>query len=108
MTTRAIEVPSGARRLFVNADLSDGELRAVVLEPGGRPWDDFTEPQVVLVPGKTTETYYLPRYSNTITGDQTKAELVWDGHKDLSVLAGCEISLRFALTNGSLYSFWCE
>ena len=106
--TRAIEVPSGARHLFVNADLANGELRAVVLEANGRPLDGFTEPQVLLVPGKTTETYYLPHYSNIITGDQTKAELVWDGHEDLSVLAGREISLRLALSNGSLYSLWFE
>ncbi len=108
LATRTIEVPIGACHLFVNADLSDGELRAVVLDGNGLPLEGFTEPQVVLVPGKTTDTYQLPRYSNTINGDQTKAELIWRGHDDLSVLAGQLVRLHFSLKAGSLYSFWFE
>ncbi len=108
VATPALAVPAAARRLFVNADLAGGELRAVVLDPAGRPLQGFADPQVVLVPGKTTETYPLPRYSHTISGDRSKAELTWNGHDDLGILAGREIRLRFTLSRGSLYSFWFE
>lgn len=108
VSTPALVVPQGARRLFVNADLAAGELRAVVLDPVGRPLEGFSDPQVLLVPGKTTETCPIPRCSNTIRGDLARAELVWKSHGDLEVLAGRTVNLRFTLSRGSLYSFWFE
>ena len=108
VSTPALVVPGAASRLFVNADLAAGELRAVILDPVGRPLEGFADPQVLLVPGKTTETCPIPRCSNPIGGDLPRAELVWRGHDDLEVLAGRTVSLRFTLSRGSLYSFWFE
>jgi hypothetical protein len=45
--------------------------------------------------------------SNVVTGDQPRAEVSWKSG-DLSSLLGRTVSLRFALRNARLYSFWLE
>ncbi len=76
LTTRPLTFRGS--RLFVNADLREGELRVEVLE-GGR----------------------VLRTSSTLKGNGTKLELA-----DLSGLSGKALQFRFRLKQGALYSFW--
>jgi hypothetical protein len=76
LTTRPLTF--NGSRLFVNADLREGELRAEVLE-GGK----------------------VIRTSAALKGNGTKLELA-----DLSGLSGKTLQLSFRLKQGALYSFW--
>jgi hypothetical protein len=69
-------------RLFVNADVPEGELRVEVLD------------------GDRTLRTSLP-----IRANGTKLPVIW-GEGDLSGLAGKPLRLRFHLKQGRLYSFW--
>lgn len=90
LTTRPLRFHGS--RLFVNADVPQGTLRAEVRNAEGRPIMPFT-------------------LANSIafTGNRTLQAMRWkdaDGAGDLSSLAGKTVSLHFEPVNGSLYSFW--
>ncbi len=87
LTTRPITF--NGRRLFVNANVPDGELRAEVLDESGQPIEPFT-------------------LANSIpfTGDSTLAPMTWEGGSDLAALRDKPVRLRFELSGGSLYAFW--
>ena len=103
-------MPEGAKELFVNVDAAGGELKAVLLTTAAQALEGFIVPQVIPVPGVTTRirAYPLPLESHSITGDHLQAEVTWEGHEDISALAGKEIRIRFRLRQASLYSFWFE
>lgn len=42
----------------------------------------------------------------TVTGDSTKARVVWNGNNTLESLKGQTIKVKFYLNTASLYSFW--
>jgi hypothetical protein len=46
--------------------------------------------------------------STQIEKDQLAAIVKWNGAKDLALLAGKTIKLRFHLNGGDLYSYWFE
>ena len=108
IVTKVLRVPEGAKKLFVNVDAAGGELKAVLLTTAAQALEGFIVPQVIPVPGATTRAYPLPLESQSITGDHLQAEVAWEGHEDLSALAGKEIRIRFRLRQASLYSFWFE
>jgi len=87
ITTRPV-VFSG-RHLFVNAVCANGELRAEALDANGRVIAPFTRENCT-----------------PISGDSTRARIVWKDSADLTALAGKPVRFRFHLTQGSLYAFW--
>jgi hypothetical protein len=74
--------------LFVNADLTDGELRAEVLDMEGRTLPDFAGARC-----------------SPAHGDGTKMEITWAG-VSLATIANRAVRLRFRITRGRLYAFW--
>jgi hypothetical protein len=87
LTTRPVRFQGS--RLFVNAHLGKGELRAEVLDESNNVIEPFSQKNSI--PMKT---------------DSTCSELRWNGRADLKTLAGKVVRFRFHLTNGSLYAFW--
>jgi hypothetical protein len=87
LTTRPV-IFTG-KRLFVNADITKGTLRAEVLDEAGAPVTPFT-------------------LENSIpfSGDSTIQSMGWTGGDDLSALQGRPVRFRFVLSDGALYSFW--
>ena len=78
--------------LFVNVDVhrKKGKLLVEVLDAKGTPIPGFTKKDCSI----------LKRM------DSTKQMIVWKNKTDLSELSGKNISLKFYLTDGDLYSFW--
>ena len=77
------------RRLFVNADVSAGSLRAEVLDESGS-----------VVPG------YSAQDCEPLAANTTKSALRWRNAADLAPLAGRPVRFRFVVKGGDLYSFW--
>ena len=76
-------------RLFVNAAVKNGELRAEVVDHSGKVIEPFSL-----------------QNCEPMRADSTHAELHWKGAQDLSVLAKQPVRLRFSLSHGALYAFW--
>jgi hypothetical protein len=77
------------KRLFVNVDTSEGELRAEVLDRDGRVIEPFSREN-----------------SDVIRADKTLQAVHWKGASDLSSIAGEPVRFRFHLKRGNLYAFW--
>jgi hypothetical protein len=75
----------GGTTVHVNVDAPGGEVDVTVLDGGG---------QLVAV-------------SEPVSGDKPRVMLRWMSG-DLTAVQGKTVSLRFALRNAQLYSFWCE
>lgn len=88
LTTRPIRF-SGSK-LFINADASQGEVRAEVLDAAsGKP-----------VPGFSLSDCLPVRENKTLKA------VAWKSGKDLAAIAGRTVRIRFQLRNAQLYSFW--
>jgi hypothetical protein len=87
LTTRPLRF--SGKRLFVNLDAKEGELRAEVLDSEGKVIEPFA--------ASACEPLKL---------DATARELRWQGAEDLSSLAGMPVRFRFHLRQGNLYAFW--
>jgi hypothetical protein len=87
LTTRLVTFKG--KHLFVNVDCPKGELKAEVLKEDG----DVIEP-------------FTLKNCEAVSCDKTLVEVNWQENKDLAALAGKPVRFRFALRNGSLYSFW--
>ena len=87
LTTRPVTF-SGSR-LFINADVPEGTLRAEIRALDGTPIAPFD------LDG-----------SIPFTGDSTLDPMRWEGGDDLSGLAGQPVRIHFEVTSGSLYAFW--
>jgi len=87
LTTRPVTFRG--RHLFVNAEVSGGELRAEVVEQDGKPISGLTADACV-----------------AIHGDGTLQRVGWQGGGDLARVAGRSVKIRFHLRQGKLYAFW--
>ena len=87
LSTRPVRF-SGSR-LFVNVDCPEGELRVEVVDEHGDAILPFTA-----------------SLCRPITGNSTRAEVVWRNGPDLSAVADRPVQFKFLLRQGSLYSFW--
>jgi len=87
LTTRPV-VFSG-KRLFVNIDAPQGELRVEILDKNDQVIAPFTKENC-----------------EPVTADKTLQAVRWKEAEDLSALAGKPVRFRFHLTNGKLYAFW--
>jgi hypothetical protein len=87
LTTRPVRFTGS--HLFVNATAKEGELRAEILDEAGQPIEPFTL-----------------KNCRALRADSTLEEITWKGCDDLAALRDRPVRLRFALRNGSLYSFW--
>lgn len=88
-TVETVVIRPDGDRLSVNADVSDGELRVVVLDAGGAPLPGYAAADCV-----------------PVTGDSVRHPVRWHVHDRLP--AGQPVSLRFEMTNASLYSYLIE
>jgi hypothetical protein len=79
----------GGQHLFINADATDGEVRAEFLDAAGKAIPPFTADNC-----------------EPFRRNSTSAELRWKGADDLSALPKGPIRARFIVKNGALYSFW--
>ena len=88
VTTRPV-VFNGSR-LFVNASIeAGGELRAEVLDVGGKVVSSFSAARC-----------------EPIRGNGTRILVRWSGGVTLAELAGQWVRFRFYLASGRLYAFW--
>jgi hypothetical protein len=87
LTTRPVRF--GGKYLLVNADADGGELRVEVLDEHGKVMPAFSRDNCI-----------------PVREDRTLQAIQWKDGKDLSVLAGKSVQLRFHLKNSSLYAFW--
>ena len=87
LTTRVITF--AGEHLFVNADASQGELRAEVLDESG----------AVIAP-------FSKDACQPVTGNGTKQRIGWNNAPSLSPIKNRKVRLRFSMTYGQLYSFW--
>ncbi|MBC2593894.1 hypothetical protein H5P28_06430 [Ruficoccus amylovorans] len=87
LTTRPV-VFSGSR-LFVNADVAEGALRAEIRDADGNAIAPFTLDNC-----------------EPVTADSTLEEVRWSGAEDLSALAGSPVRIHFEVDGGALYAFW--
>ena len=86
LTTRPIRFTG--QHLFVNADLTGGELRIEVLDRSGRTIAPFTR-----------------EACSPVTGNGTRLPVSWSKGA-IGELAGQEVRLRFSLSRGRVYAFW--
>jgi len=86
LTTRPVTFKG--KHLFVNVKCPEGELRAEVLGPDGKPIKPFTREKC-----------------RPLQLDSTKRRVEWQGG-DLAKLAGTPVRFRFHLRQGELYAFW--
>jgi hypothetical protein len=87
LRTRPIRF-SGAH-LFVNADLSAGELRVAVEDEHGRSLPDLSLDECL-----------------SVRGDGTALRVRWKSDTALARVAGRPVRLRFELAGGQLFAFW--
>ncbi|MBI4580752.1 MAG: hypothetical protein HY718_13680 [Planctomycetes bacterium] len=87
LTTRPLTFKG--KHLFVNADVSGGELRVEVLDREGKP---------IVGLGRNR---CMP-----VTTDATLQPIQWMELRDLATVAGKPVRFRFHVTGGKLYSFW--
>jgi hypothetical protein len=87
LTTRPLTF--SGKHLFVNANVTGGDLRAEVLDIDGNVIKPFTRENC-----------------EPMSSDSTHVELHWKGATDLSSIGKQPVRLRFSLRKGSLYSFW--
>lgn len=87
LTTRTVVFDG--KRLFVNVDCPNGELKAELLDEHNKVIAPYTSANCLPV-----------AVNSTIYG------IEWKGGRDLSQLTGKKVKLRFRLRNGKLYSFW--
>jgi len=87
ITTRPLKF--SGKRLFVNMNAKEGELRVEVLNEEQKPTPYFAK--IDCIP---------------VSGDSTKQALGWKATHDLTSLAGKTVRFRFHLKNAKLFSFW--
>ena len=87
LTTRAITF--SGEHLFVNADVTKGELRAEVLDEAG----------AVIAP-------FSREACRPITGNGTRQRIAWTSVPSLAPVKNRKVRLRFSLTYGQLFAFW--
>ena len=89
LETRAVRFAGD--HLYLNADMSRGELQAEI-------WDER---------GTKVLAGWERGRCRPITGDHLRAELRWDG-RELKELHDKRVRLRFHFKNADLYAFWPE
>lgn len=76
--------------LFVNADVSHGELKVAVLDDNGQ-----------VIPGFSKE-----ECQSMCSENKTKYKITWHREESLPSLKNTPIQLKFYLKKGDLYAFW--
>jgi hypothetical protein len=87
LTTRPVTFKG--KYLFVNADVSAGELRCELLDEQGE----------IMAP-------FGAANCKSVRADKTLQRITWKDPADLGNVVGKTVRFRFLLTNGKLYSFW--
>ena len=89
LTTKDLTVTKDVKYLFVNANTSNGSLRAEILDTNGNVLEGYSKDDCV-----------------AFTGNNCCTKLTWNGANDLSFLQGKGFRIRFVMEEGELYSFW--
>ena len=87
LTTRPVTFKG--KYLFVNTEVSQGELKVEVLDESGQVIEPLSLANCI-----------------PVTADKTLAAVTWRKVNDLSAVSGRTVRFRFRLVNGRLYSFW--
>jgi hypothetical protein len=87
VTTRSVTFRGST--LYVNASVAEGELRAEILDDGGR-----------VIPG------FDAASCEPVVENATKIRIHWQHGGSLAELAGHPVRFRFYVRRGRLYSFW--
>lgn len=87
LTTRPVRY--SGKRLFVNVDSLQGDLRVEILDEKGAPFPGFTKADAI--PVRT---------------DNTLQAVEWNRGPDIARFANRPVRFRFHLREGRLYSFW--
>lgn len=87
LTTRLITF--SGKRLFVNINAPQGELRVELLDANSKPISPFTRENC-----------------QPLSVDGTLSVVRWAGANNVALPAGKPVRLRFHLKSGRLYSFW--
>jgi hypothetical protein len=87
LTTRVVTFTG--EHLFVNADVSRGQLRAEVLDESGAVIAPFSRDACV-----------------PITANGTKQRLTWSNVPSLAAVKNRKVRFRFSMTYGQIFSFW--
>ena len=87
LTTRPVTFKG--KHLFVNLAAKQGDLRVELLDQANQVLEPFSAGNCI-----------------PVCANNTRQEITWKHRKDLSILSGKPVKLRFHLTNGRLYSFW--
>ncbi|HTH26482.1 MAG TPA: hypothetical protein VL919_15290, partial [Vicinamibacterales bacterium] len=87
LTTRVITFTG--EHLFVNADVSRGQLRAEVLDESGAVIAPFSRDACV-----------------PLTANGTKQRMTWSNVPSLAAVRNRKVRLRFSMTYGQIFSFW--
>jgi hypothetical protein len=87
LTTRIVTF--AGEHLFINADVSRGQLRAEVLDESGSVIPPFSRDACV-----------------PITGNGTRQHLTWRNVPSLAAVRNRKVRLRFSMTYGRMFSFW--
>ncbi len=98
LTTRPVKF--NGKHLFINADASRGEIRVEVLPTIFVGRRLVTDKPLDPVEGLDANSC-MPMVANA-----TRAEVIWQGGKDLSSLVDTPVQFRFHIKNARLYSFW--
>lgn len=87
LTTKPLRLVND--QLRVNANAAGGTLRVAILDESGEPIAPYTLDNCV-----------------SLTSDDVRHRVRWQGATDLASIIGKKVRLRFALTNAELYAFW--
>jgi len=87
LTTRPLTFKG--KYLFINADVTRGELRVEVLDQDGKVLSALGKDQCI-----------------PVVTDSTIQPVQWREPRDLSAVSGKPVRFRFHLRRGKLYSFW--
>lgn len=89
LLTKPLTVTKDVKYLFVNANVSNGSLKAEILDTKGNVVEGYSAADCV-----------------AMTTDSCCTKLAWNGADDLSFLQNKGFRIRFIMEEGELYSFW--
>ena len=87
LTTRVITF--AGEHLFVNADVSRGQLRAEILDESGQVIAPYSRDACV-----------------PVTANGTRQRITWQHAPSLAVVRNRKVRLRLTMTYGQIFSFW--
>lgn len=89
LTTNPLTVTKDVRYLFVNADVSNGSLKAEITDLNGNALEGYSADDCI-----------------AMSSNSCCSMITWKNVENLSFLQNKGFKIRFVMENGELYSFW--